>query len=372
MDDEVAVVIPSRNRWLLLRTALASALAQTGVDVEVVVVDDGSVGRTPGELRALHDKRVRVLRLERPEGVSAARNLGLVHVTAPWVAFLDDDDVWAPSHLSAMLDAIRDSELDPERVGLAFSGHLDVDADRNLTGFSPAAPVESIHEGLKRMNLVGCPSRVVLRTAAVREVGGFDERLSIVADWDLWVRVLAEHEVVRCPELLVGYMSHPGNMHLDAERYLTDLRCCGRSIAGAQASTPMPCSATCSRATSLRATAGAVGGSAPLAGTAVLRAGGPPRDLGAPLACSWASGSSSSPGYAGRNVDQSIGKWLEPVRQAERTTTTGVTRYRVFSATAGRRDGPPSSPTSGYADVDARSGLAGIDRAQRKMRSSSC
>ena len=108
--------------------------------MSVVVVDDGSTGRTPGELRALQDERVRVLRLPRPEGVSAARNLGLVHVTAPWVAFLDDDDVWAPSHLSAMLDAIRVSELDPERVGLVFSGHLDVDADRHVTNVSPAPP----------------------------------------------------------------------------------------------------------------------------------------------------------------------------------------------------------------------------------------
>ena len=184
--------------------------------------------------------------------------------------------------------------------GLAFSGHLDVDVDRNLTGVSPAAPVESIHEGLKRMNLVGCPSRVVLRTAAVREVGGFDERLSIVADWDLWVRVLAEHEVVRCPELLVGYMSHPGNMHLDAERYLTDLALLRAKHAGAQASTPMPCSATCFRATSLRATAGAVGASAPLAGTRGPSAPeAPGATSGAPSACCWASGSSSSPGYAG-------------------------------------------------------------------------
>ena len=189
----------------------------------VVVVDDGSIGRTPGELGALRDERVQVLRRERPEGVSAARNLGLVHVTAPWVAFLDDDDVWAPRHLSAMLDAVRVSELDPERVGLVFSGHLDVDAHRQVTNVSPAAPAESIREGLTSMNLVGCPSRVVLRTDAVREAGGFDERLSIVADWDLWVRVLAEHEVVRCPELFVGYTSHQGNMHLDAERFLADL-----------------------------------------------------------------------------------------------------------------------------------------------------
>jgi hypothetical protein len=53
-------------------------------------------------------------------------------------------------------------------------------------------------------------------------MGGFDPRLSIMADWDLWVRVLAGHEVVRCPELLVGYMRHPGNMHLDAQRFVAE------------------------------------------------------------------------------------------------------------------------------------------------------
>jgi hypothetical protein len=105
----VGVVIPSRDRWPFLRTAVASALAQAEVDVRVVVVDDGSTDATPAELRAVRDPRMRVIRLERTEGVSRARNAGLAHVDAPWVAFLDDDDVWAPRHLSAMLAAAAGS-----------------------------------------------------------------------------------------------------------------------------------------------------------------------------------------------------------------------------------------------------------------------
>jgi glycosyltransferase involved in cell wall biosynthesis len=202
---------------------LASALAQTDVEVGVIVVDDGSVDRTPEELAALHDDRVRVLRHERPEGVSASRNLGLAHVTAPWVAFLDDDDVWAPRHLAAMLGAARASAADPGSVGLIFSGHLDVDADRQVTNVSHALPAESVRAGLRTMNVIGCPSRVVLRTDVVRTVGAFDVRFSIVADWDLWIRVAAEYGVVRSPDLLVGYMHHSGNMHLDAERLVSEL-----------------------------------------------------------------------------------------------------------------------------------------------------
>lgn len=188
-----------------------------------MVVDDGSRDATPEELRALDDHRVQIIRHEHPKGVSAARNIGLARVTAPWVAFLDDDDVWAPKHLAAMLNAARTSEVDPERVGLVFSGCLLLDADWHVSDVSRALPAEGARDQMSKGNYVGCPSRVLLRTEAVRAAGGFDERLSLLADWDLWVRVLARYEPVRCPDLLVGYMIHDDNMHQDGDRFLGEL-----------------------------------------------------------------------------------------------------------------------------------------------------
>jgi glycosyltransferase involved in cell wall biosynthesis len=221
--NRVAVVIPSRNRWPLLRTAIAGALAQRDVEVEVVVVDDGSTDQTVDELARVDDERVSVVRLDRSHGVSAARNIGLERVRAPWVAFLDDDDVWAPGHLAAMLAAVASSQQPIERVGLVYSQNLIVDAERRVLEISPAAPPETVREGMKKRNVVGGPSRVMLRTDVVRSLGGFDETLSIVADWDLWLRVVADREAVRCPTLLVGYMRHYGNMHLDVKRLFGEL-----------------------------------------------------------------------------------------------------------------------------------------------------
>ena len=322
----MTVVIPSRNRWQLLRTALASALAQRDVDVEVVVVDDGSTDRTPDELRELRDERLRVVRRERPAGVSAGRNIGLDHARAPWVAFLDDDDVWAPGHLAAMLAALRDSRLEAERVGLVFSGHLDLNADRHVTEVSHAAPADTVHDGLRRMNLVGCPSRVVLRTDAVRAVGGFDPDLSILADWDLWVRVLTGNEVVRCPELLVGYMHHAGNMHLDAERFLAELATLrekhGWSRRGSRDAVfgdllPSYLAATY-RTRGSRFTAA-------LWYSRAFRARHDPRDLGR-IAGVLLGERLIELSRLGRstNVDPSLGRWLEDVRRAERAPTTGL------------------------------------------------
>src|SRR5215218_11160313 len=101
----VSVVIPTRNRWHLLPRALGSALRQEALNVEVVVVDDGS---DPGasSIPQLDDERVKLIRHEKQKGVAAARNSGIRVASAKWVAFLDDDDLWAPHRLRLILDAL--------------------------------------------------------------------------------------------------------------------------------------------------------------------------------------------------------------------------------------------------------------------------
>jgi hypothetical protein len=334
--EGVAVVIPTRNRWPLLRTAVATALAQDHVDVHVVVVDDGSTDRTAGELDALDDDRVRVLHHDHPEGVSAARNRGLEHVTAPWVAFLDDDDAWAPGHLAAMLEAARGSELDPDRTGLVFTGHLEVDGDRQVTAVAPAPPVEGVRDGMDRLNVVGCPSRVVARTEAVRDVGGFDVDLSILADWDLWVRILADRAAVRCPGMLVGYMRHPGNMHLDADRMQEELAVLqakhGWSMGFALPGDMVPAyiaAAYRARGRRVRAARWYL---------RAFRTQGTPRDLGRAVGVLFGERMIELSGLRQHTtVDPSLGRWLEPVREAELATTTGLPALPGVRGNAGRR-----------------------------------
>jgi glycosyltransferase involved in cell wall biosynthesis len=345
--EEVAVVIPTRDRWPLMRMALASALAQEDVDARVVVVDDGSIDETADELGAIDDGRVRVLRHDRPEGVSSARNLGLAHVAAPWVAFLDDDDVWGPGYLAAMLHAAEASDLDRERVGLVYSGHLTVDRERQVTGVSQAPPAEDVRSGMDRFNFVGCPSRVVLRTDVVREVGGFDVRLSVIADWDLWVRVVAKRDVVRCPDLLVGYMRHPGNMHLDADGFLDELAVM-QSKHGWDRGLALPGDilpayvASAYRASGRRL-------SAARWYLRAFRVQRTPRDLGRAVGVLFGERIIGLSGLREHTtVDPSLGRWLEPLRQAERATPRGLP-----SLPARRK---PSTDTRGHVQPGHRAG----------------
>jgi glycosyltransferase involved in cell wall biosynthesis len=327
-SEGVAVVIPTRDRWPLLRTALAGALAQEGVDVEVVVVDDGSADETARELEALGDPRLVVVRHDRPRGVSAARNAGLSRVTATWVAFLDDDDVWAPRHLATMLATARASNLGAAQVGLVYSGHVVVDSEREVTGVSPAPPLSDVERQMHTFNFVGCPSRVVLRTTVAREVGGFDETLSILADWDMWVRVAATTSCVRCPELLVAYMLHPQNMHLDGDRLLAELASIQRKH-GWDPDLRMPGD----KLPSFVAEAYRASGRRIRAARWYLRAfrtQGTRRDLGRAIGMLFGERVIELSGLREQTqIDPSVGRWLEGVRRAERAEPSGLPQLRV-------------------------------------------
>ena len=106
MNPRVTVIIPTRNRAQLLKVAVGSVLAQRGVDLEIVVVDEGSTDETPSLLGRIEGGHVRVIRHDSPRGVAAARNAGIAAANAPWLAFLDDDDFWCPDKLQLQLEAL--------------------------------------------------------------------------------------------------------------------------------------------------------------------------------------------------------------------------------------------------------------------------
>jgi glycosyltransferase involved in cell wall biosynthesis len=205
---EVSVVIPTRDRAGHCGRALASALAQRDVQFEAIVVDDGSVDQTGRCLAGIEDSRVRISTLSPSQGVARARNVAIERAQGDWLAFLDDDDVWAPDKLRSQLDAARDG------TALVYAPAVVVDErDRVKRVTTPARP-EQLSRALLETNTVGTPSGVLARTRLVRDVGGFDEQLSIFADWDLWLGLLEKGPAASVDHPLIGYLEHSGNMHL--------------------------------------------------------------------------------------------------------------------------------------------------------------
>ena len=208
---EISIIIPTRNRGSLLASrALPSALAQEGVDQEVVVVDDGSSDDTVARLAAWDDARIRVVRVDGPHGVSIARNAGIAAARGEWLAFLDDDDVWAPTKLRTQLEVGRNENAD-----FVYAGALAVDAQGTVIHELYLPPADELAAKLDQACVVpaGC-SNVIARTEAVRRVHGFDERLANLADWDLWIRLVPIARPAACADVLVAYVLHDGNLHV--------------------------------------------------------------------------------------------------------------------------------------------------------------
>ena len=184
-------------------------LEQRDVELELIVVDDGSSDGTAEALEALGDPRVTVLRNAASRGVAHARNRGIERATHPWIAFLDDDDRWSPDKLRVQLDLARAEDAD-----FVYTAGLAVAADGRVLWRSPAFTPAELRQGIRSRNLVFAgSSNVLARTELLRRLGGFDESLHHIADWDLWIRLTEAGRGAACPEALVAYVVHETNMH---------------------------------------------------------------------------------------------------------------------------------------------------------------
>jgi glycosyltransferase involved in cell wall biosynthesis len=183
VSPDVSVVVPTHNRSGLLAQTLRSVLWQRGVDLEVLVVDDGSTDDTAAVVAALNDPRVRLLRHGTPRGVSAARNRGVAAAGGRWLAFCDDDDLWAPDKLARQLAAAQATgrswvyagevhiDLGGQVVGGAVGAvpvalPVDLQPDQRLAFLREDGSVELGGDGLQRLRLL--PWRTPVRSAVKR------------------------------------------------------------------------------------------------------------------------------------------------------------------------------------------------------------
>jgi glycosyltransferase involved in cell wall biosynthesis len=219
---EVSVVVPTHNRGDLLALTLRTILAQRGVDLEVVIVDDGSrdAGVAARLVADLGDDRVVLVRNDAPTGVSAARNRGIATSRGAWIAFCDDDDLWAPEKLALQLAAARETSR-----RWVYCGAVKIDLRQQVIAGLPPAPPDEAMASLPRVNLIpgGC-SGVLVSAAALREAGAFDPELVNLADWDLWIRLAGTGPAAAVPRPLVGYRVHQRNASADAALILAEAR----------------------------------------------------------------------------------------------------------------------------------------------------
>lgn len=206
----VSAIIPARDAERYLARAIDSALAQTYASLEVIVVDDGSVDTTY-EVAACYGERLRLIRLPRPVGPGAARNVGIEAARGTYVAFLDADDEWLPEKTARQV-ALIESAAD---LTFVFCGAVFISEASNAPMLvnQNRAPVSGpdAWKVLLAYPFVSTPT-VLARREAVLRVGLFDPALPIAEDQDLWIRLARLGQIGYVEEVMARVHDTPGSL----------------------------------------------------------------------------------------------------------------------------------------------------------------
>ncbi len=214
----VSVVVPCHNSLDWLPSTLESVLAQSFVDFEVVLVDDGGDDDLLGWASALDDGRVRAVRQENG-GVASARNRGIAEARGELIALLDSDDLWEPWTLDSLVEAhdraVASTGPGERPIGLTYGWYDVIDEHGATNGRAVTSNLEGdIWDELVVANVVAVGSALV-PSSVFAEIGGPLEnrdRFDVdVEDWEFWIRVAASYRVALVPRVVLHVRRHGSN-----------------------------------------------------------------------------------------------------------------------------------------------------------------
>ncbi|MBN2808543.1 MAG: glycosyltransferase [Deltaproteobacteria bacterium] len=201
----ISVIIPTFNRAQPLLRAVASVLAQSYANIEIIVVDDGSTDNTLRLMRDQFGARISLLPLPRNRGVSYARNRGIELSRGSFIAFLDSDDLWEPEKTGrqlAFMQAAPDILISQtDEIWIRHGQRVNPCKHHQKPAgfiFAECLPL-----------CVVSPSAVMMRRRLFAAVGLFDETLPACEDYDLWLRIACRYPIPLLREkLVVKYGGH--------------------------------------------------------------------------------------------------------------------------------------------------------------------
>lgn len=201
----ISVVMASYNSEQYIAEALDSILRQSFGDFEVIVVDD-STDNTAAIVEAHTDSRIRLIKNQTKVGVSRARNMGIAQARGEFVAFHDADDVSLPGRFQKQIDYLN------RHPGIAMvGGQVETLGGDGARGTVPLRKLNPGRGDVLEKNRFATSS-VVVRRAALRDVGGFCPALDCAEDWELWIRIAEKYRTANLPDTLFLYRITPGGI----------------------------------------------------------------------------------------------------------------------------------------------------------------
>ncbi len=210
-----SVVIPLYNKENYIYNTLKSVLSQSFQDFEIIIVNDGSTDGSLGELSRIQDHRIQVLN-QTNKNVSDARNLGIKHANANYIALLDADDIWYPNHLEdskKLIESFPNCGLYCTAYDTLFYSKTIVNGqysgiDDDFFGIVPDYFANSLIDG------IALTSAVVIPKDIINKYGGFNTHIRSGQDTDLWIQIALKEPVAFTSRISMRRVISDTNNHL--------------------------------------------------------------------------------------------------------------------------------------------------------------
>ena len=200
---KISVIIPTFNRIDLLKRAIDSVLNQSIKPYEIIVVDDGSTDGTSDMIQQKY-KSIKLIQ-QKNSGVSAARNNGIKNAQGDWIALLDSDDEWKKNKLEEQVNKLTDNP----KYDFCHTNEIWI---RNGIRVNQKKRHKKYGGFIFDKCLDICrisPSSVLFNKNIFNHVGWFNDKLPVCEDYDLWLRITAEFEILFIDKpLIVKYGGH--------------------------------------------------------------------------------------------------------------------------------------------------------------------
>lgn len=204
-----SVVIPLYNKEKYIAQTLENVLKQRFTDFEIIVVNDGSTDASGKIVKSLSDARISYFSTAN-HGAAAARNFGIEKSTAPYIAFLDADDLWMQNHLEELkklIDRFPQAGMYCNRYQLIFENGSTYQPsfygiDDTYEGVVEDYFAASLHYAVASSISVAVPKSIF------SEIGNFKKYISSGQDTDMWIRIALHSKIIIGNKLTSSYLHY--------------------------------------------------------------------------------------------------------------------------------------------------------------------
>lgn len=214
MRIEYSAIVTTYKRDIqIVERAVNSILQQTNQNYEILLIDDNEDNSTYSQAlssRYADNPRIRYIKQKGSKGACAARNLGILHASAEYIAFLDDDDTWEPQKAEKQLEKFGSAAIGMVYcLGNVIDENYDPPKKEAYYTASHFKEEAGFYEMLQT-DYAGSTSQAMIRKECFQQCGGFDEKLPARQDYEMWLRISRKYRIAGVKEKLFNHYMHKG------------------------------------------------------------------------------------------------------------------------------------------------------------------